>query len=42
MVRPLKRILKGMALEQPLQRWIVDLDREIKDVKSKQTIEGLF
>ena len=40
MVRPLKRILKGVALEQPLQRWLVDLDREIKDAEGKQTIEA--
>ena len=39
MVRPLKRILKGVALEQPLQRWLVDLDREIESVESKQTVE---
>ena len=42
MVRPLKRILKGVALEQPLQRWLVDLDREIRDVEGKQTIEAEF
>jgi len=39
MVRPLKRILKGVALEQPLQRWLVDLDREIDTLESEQIIE---
>ena len=40
MVRPLKRILKGVALEQPLQRWLVDLDREIDTLESKQIMES--
>ena len=42
MVRPLKRILRGVALEQPFQSWLVDLDREIKDIEGKQTIEAEF
>ena len=39
MTRPLKRILKGVPLEQPLQRWMVDLDREIDAIESERTID---
>jgi len=39
MIKPLKRILKGVALEQPLQRWLTDLSREIDTIGSGQIIE---
>ena len=39
MTRPLKRILKGVALEQPFQRWLVDLDREIDTIEGERAID---